>query len=231
METQTKKMLTENNFFTLIKKWTCKTTNSKEPPRFFKQSINLQDKIFAPYDELGSWMKHEKPQRIIPHFFISDQKQTCFAGDPAKHSDILDSCFAVFSPDYSVFTNAYTQFNNAMILLNRLIASYWQSLERYVILTLSWAGGDTYDTAFSNIEKNCVVAISTEGVSDWECFKNGFLELLKRIEPQKICWYGKIPNWAYDYYDSSDIIRIKKRHIAIKEKELASSVIIQPCLL
>jgi len=154
-------MMTENNFFTHIQKWSICKDKPQEPVMFFKQAFNLAEKTIVPYDELSSWKNDIHLEFLIPHFFIEDYKQTCFADNPLKHSEILDTCYAVFSPDYSVFVNGYSQFNNAMLLLNRLIASYWQRLGRYVVLTLSWAGKDTYDTAFSNIEKGCIVAIST----------------------------------------------------------------------
>ena len=223
-------MMTENNFFTHIQKWSVCKSDTTEPPKFFRQSFDLADKIIVPYDELLSWKNEVPLQNLIPHFFIDDNKQTCFADNPQKHSDLLDYCYAVFSPDYSVFTNSYSQFNNASLLLNRLIASYWQSIGRFVIITLSWAGKDTYDTAFSNIEKGCIVGISTEGVSDWECFKNGFLELLKRVEPSKIFWYDRIPEWVSNYYESENIIFMKKRHKAAKEREFEKLRKMQACL-
>jgi len=206
-------------------------SDTKAPPKFYRQVFELKNKIIVPYDELTSW-KNEMPiGNLVPHFFIADDKQVCFADNPQKHSDILDSCFAVFSPDYSVFTNVYSQFNNAALLLNRLIASYWQGMGRYVILTLSWANEDTYETAFSNIENGCIVAISSEGVNDWQCFKKGFLEMLKQIKPSKICWYDKIPDWVNGYFDIENIIPIKKRHIAAKEKRMHKLQSLHPVLL
>lgn len=223
-------MLTENNFFTHIQKWSCHNANAKRPPKFFKQAICLDKKIIVPYDELNSWKNENPLENLVPHFFIEDFKQVCFADNPKKHSDILNSCYALFSPDYSVFTNGYSQFNNASLLLNRLIASYWQGMGRYVILTLSWALEDTYETAFSNIEKVVVVAVSTEGVNDWKCFKNGFLEMLQKVEPTKICWYGKIPNWINHCFSLENIISIKKRYRAVKEKENEKLLKEQPVL-
>ena len=80
---------------------------------------------------------------------------------------------------------------------------------------------DTYDTAFSNIDKGSIVGISTEGVTDWACFKSGFIEMLKRIEPDYICWYDKIPSWVYEYYPENKIIKIPKRFEVVKEKVFA----------
>lgn len=108
-------MMTENNFFTHIQKWAVCKAVTTEPPKFFRQSFDLADKTFVPYDELSSW-------------------------------------------------------------------------------------------------------------------KNGFLEMLKRIEPSKICWYDRIPDWISNYYDIDSIIVMKKRHKAGKERKSEKVGKMQPCL-
>ena len=143
-----------------------------------------------------------------------------------RYSSLSEDCYEYsrqFSDDgfnlFNVDTFQYQIYYNDRMLLNRLIASYWQGLGRSVIITLSWARKETYNTAFSNIEKGCIVGIATEGVSDWECFEKGFLEMLERIEPSKICWYDRVPEWVSNYYDTENIIIMKKRHKAVKERE------------
>ena len=68
--------------------------------------------------------------------------------------------------------------------------------------------------------------IDNSFISDWGCFRSGFLEMLLRIEPSKICWHDRIPDWVRDFYSVEDIIRIAKRHTAVKEKEMRRV----PCL-
>lgn len=213
-------MMTENNFFTLCQKWRGFSQNAKIP-KFYRQNIDLRNKVFVPYDELEYVSKSVPLERLIPHFFIEDAKQVNFACNPDGHSELLDKVYAVFSTDFSVFTNTYPQFNNALLLLNRLIASYWQQKDRFVVITLSWAGKETFETAFSNIEKGSVVGISTEGVSDWICFKNGFLEMLKVVEPSVICWHGRILKWVSEYFSKEKIIQIQKRFKILHTRELA----------
>lgn len=212
-------MMTENNFFTLCQKWSG-FSDSKNIPKFFRQSFNVKDKKFVPYDELSAALKTEQLKNLIPHFFIDDKKQVCFAGNPEKHSEILDKVFALCSTDFSVFSNTYSQFNNAIILLNRLIASYWQQKGRFVILTMTWGNEETYGAAFSNVEKGSAVSVSTEGVNDWNCFKKGFLEMLKEIEPAEICWYGTVPEWIHKFYSLNDIVLIPKRFKRLQSKDL-----------
>ena len=70
-------MMTENNFFTHIQKWSVCKADTTEPPKFFRQSFDLAEKTIVPYDELSSWKNEEQLQNLIPHFFIEDYKQTC----------------------------------------------------------------------------------------------------------------------------------------------------------
>lgn len=213
-------MIQQNNFCTIIKKWGTIVQDRESPPRFFKQHFSLKDKFFIPYDELKTYCKVYKSENVIPHFFIDDSKQTCFASHPDAHSDLLDTVHALCSPDYSVYTNVFAEFNISQILLSRLIARYWQDKGRFVILSVSWSQANTFDIAFNNVEKGCIVAVSHIGVTDETCFKQGFIEMLKRIEPETICWYGAIPFWVDTFYETKNIIRMQKRFSFIQEKKL-----------
>lgn len=210
--------MTGNNFFTHIKKWGKFMEKTGNPPKFFKQIFSVDKKEFIPFDELRFRLKGDESKKFIPHFFIDDSKQTCFADNPDKYSNILDSTFAVCSPDYSVFLNVFPAFNNAVILLGRLVASYWQQKGHFVVLTLTWANEETFDMAFDNIEEGSIVAISTQGVSDYECFKRGFLEMLQRVKPSFICFHDKIPEWIYDVFPKDKITIIPKRHEQVKQR-------------
>lgn len=200
--------MTENNFFTLARKWAGFYKSNENPPYFYRQHIDLNNKDFIPFDELSAFSKKFPIKNCIPHFFIADEKQAGFA--------LISKSYAIFSTDFSAFANTFSEFNNAMILLNRLIASHWQQSDRFVIMTFSWGDERTYETAFSNIDRGIVAGISAEGVCDWGCFKSGFLEMLKRVEPSKICWYDRIPLWVYDYYPKENIISVPKRFNRIK---------------
>lgn len=205
-------MLTQNNFFTMIKKWGMAIKDLGNPPMFYKQSFDTENKQFVPFDELKSRIKNTHKKDIISHFFIQDNKQVCFISNPAVHKDILNSVYATCSPDFSVFLNVYPQFNNATILLNRLIASSFQQQDRFVILTLSWGNADTYNVAFDNIQRGSIVAVSTLGINDQQCFRLGFTEMIKRVSPQKICWYYKIPDWVKNVYLLENIVIMQKRY-------------------
>ena len=61
-----------------------------------------------------------------------------------------------------------------------------------VILTLIWGSKETFDFAFGNVEKGSIVAVSSQAVEGVNVFKKGFVQAVKTIEPQNICWYGNV---------------------------------------
>lgn len=78
---------------------------------------------------------------------------------------------------------------------NRLLGQFWQSEGLNVIPTISWSDESSFDFCFDGIAKNSVVAISTVGSFKNEeskkMFYNGFKEMVKRLEPNKILVYGE----------------------------------------
>lgn len=213
-----KEMMTANNLFTFIRKYGAQIKRMGCPPPFYRQVFDLTGKTFAPFDELKSRAKEAPLRCLVPHFFIDDSKQSCFVSNPFAHSDILDEVYAVISTDYSVYLDVPDELNNAVIFMNRFVASMWQQQGRYVILSVTWSGKDTYHAAFDNIEKGCAVSVSTCGVKNWNCFANGFKEMLLRIQPNRIYWYSRIPNWVYDVYPLENIVILEPRHKRAKRK-------------
>lgn len=214
-------MKTNNNFFTAMKKYGTEVDVLGNPPNFFRQIFDLNGKTFVPFNELKGRAKEIPIEQLVPHFFVADSYQTCFIGNPKAHRDVLDKVFATFSPDYSVFVNVYPELNNAIILFNRIIAAKFQQQGRFVILTVTWAGRETFDIAFNNIEEGCVVSVSTQGIKDWMCFQEGFKEMIRRIKPSKICWYYNVPAWVYEIYPKDNIIIMPKRKEWAKIKRLS----------
>lgn len=87
-----------------------------------------------------------------------------------------------------------------------------------VILTLIWGTKETFDFAFGNVEKGSIVAVSSQAVEGVNVFKKGFVQAVKTIEPQNICWYGNVFDWVADYYDVSKIVKMQTRTQLIRQK-------------
>ena len=75
---------------------------------------------------------------------------------------------------------------------SRWCGAYLQSNGVKVIPTLAWGGPETFWFCFDGVEKKSVVAVSTLGVrSEKDLFIQGYNEMLRRINPEKIICYGK----------------------------------------
>ena len=79
------------------------------------------------------------------------------------------------------------------------LAAYWQSLGINVIPTIAWSDHDSYKWCFDGEPIGGTVAISSVG-----CMKNrdanrlffdGYNEMLKNLKPEKIIFYGNVPDW------------------------------------
>ncbi len=194
-----------------------------ESPIFRKQYIDLNDKLFIPIDDLGLLQLSKNPEReVILHQFVKDSRQNKFVLNEKPPLDIFQKVYSVTSSDLSVDSlHSYEVFNLGNILKSRINAYRLQNeFDLIVILTLIWGEEQTYDFAFGNVEKGSVVAVSSQAIENLEIFKKGFIQAVKKIEPENICWYGKVFDWVSDYYDTSKIIQMQTRTQLIHRKQM-----------
>ena len=150
-------------------------------------------------------------ENYICHFYYDDFKFISAWREPEKYIDKLRKFKAVIAPDFSL----YTDFPRALQILacyrRQWCAAYWQSLGIDVIPDVIWGDKKSYDYCFLGLPKHSVVAVSTVGVSndlDWngqggDIFKDGYLEMMNRLEPTKVIFYGTMPSGL-----PGDIIRV-----------------------
>ena len=147
----------------------------------------------------------------IVHFYYDDFKFIQAWRDPDRYVERLRKFKAVISPDFSL----YTDFPRALQILScyrrQWCGAYWQSLGLDVIPDVVWGDEESYSFCFEGIPKHSVVAVSSVGVSndrDWngsagEMFRKGYDEMLKRLEPTKVIFYGTLLDGL-----GGDIIRV-----------------------
>lgn len=187
-----------------------------EPPPFYHEIIDPRGKLFVPVDDakLGFSLTDAPTRDIILHHFVHDSKQNRLVRNPMADAGLHGKVFAVTSPDFSVDSDAcWSCLNEGNILKSRICASRWQS-ERgeSVILTLQWGRDEeTFRWAFGNVERGSVVAVSTQGVADAAVFESGMRTAIDTIQPDFICWYGRIPGFMSGIYDDWRIVRMQKR--------------------
>lgn len=196
-------------------------SGKNEPPIFCHEYIDLNDKLFVPEDDfkLAQTLTSNTKENVILHYFEYDKNQNRLIINNNADRELHNKVFAVTSPDFSVDSNnCWSCFNEGNILKSRICAYRWQTeLEEPVILTLLWGSDSaTYKWAFGNVEKGSIVAVSSQGVEDLQTFENGIRVGIDMIQPDYICWYGRIFDFMSKYYDSHRIIKMQTRTELLK---------------
>ena len=71
--------------------------------------------------------------------------------------------------------------------------------------------------AFSNTEKGSIVAVSSQAISNPDAFEKGIRYGIDLVQPDYICWYGKVFDFMSKYYDCSRIVRMQTRTDLLQE--------------
>lgn len=146
------------------------------------------------------WNEVDDPENYIAHFYYDDIKFMQAWRDPDKYIEKLKKFKAVVAPDFS----SYTDFPIVLQILGayrrQWVGAYWQLHGIDVIPDCQWGNEETYKWCFEGIPKNATVAISSLGVKtnkdfngiEGELFKKGFDEMMNRLSPTTILWYGDV---------------------------------------
>ena len=144
------------------------------------------------------WKEIDNPQDYIAHFYYDDYKFISAWREPDKYVERLKQFKAVVSPDFSL----YIDFPRALQLLScyrrQWCGAYWQSLGIDVIPDVVCGDKESFAYCFDGIPKGGTVAVSSVGVkrdNEWnnksgDMFKAGYDEMMKRLEPTTILFYG-----------------------------------------
>lgn len=146
------------------------------------------------------WKEVEDPENYIAHFYYDDYKFISAWREPDKYIERLRKFKAVVSPDFSL----YTDFPRALQILScyrrQWCGAYWQYLGIDVIPDVVWGDKESFKFCFEGIPKHSTVAVSSVGVKndvewnnkDGDLFRAGFDEMMKRLEPTSVIWYGDL---------------------------------------
>lgn len=151
---------------------------------------------------------HKGNKDACVHFFIDDYQFQRLWNRPDDYITILQKFGCVMSPDFSL----YTDFPKAIQIYNHYrkhwLAAYWQMHGIKVIPTICWSDESSFEWCFDGEPIGGTVAVSSVGTQNnktaKELFLNGYNEMLKRLEPETIIFYGTIQKECY-----GNIIRVK----------------------
>lgn len=154
------------------------------------------------------------------HFFIDDYQFNRLWNSIDKYIDMLSQFKYVMTPDFST----YTDFPKAIQIYNHYrkhwVGAYMQESGIKCIPTISWSTPDSFEWCFDGELTHSCVAISSVGAANSkdkkELFLAGYNEMLKRLEPTQIIFYGKVPDEC-----KGNIIHIKQFSDRFSEAKIA----------
>lgn len=142
------------------------------------------------------------------HFFIDDYRFNRLWAAPNKYLPMLQQFRCVMTPDFSL----YTDFPKAMQIYNHYrkhwIGAYLQENGVSVIPTIGWSDESSYEWCFDGEPVHGAVAVSSVGTQQSkkskELFLQGYKEMVRRLEPETIIFYGIVPEEC-----KGNIVRIR----------------------
>lgn len=139
----------------------------------------------------------KKPESKAVHFFLDDYQFNRVWTDSDRYVEMLKRFKYVLTPDFSL----YTGFPKLLQIYNHYrkhwLGAYWQMHGINVIPTICWSDRDSFEWCFDGEPTQSVIAVSSVGtqnsVEKKRRFLDGYFEMVERLEPELIIFYGRVP--------------------------------------
>lgn len=154
----------------------------------------------------------DEPEIHGVHFFVDDYQFERVWQTPDRYLAMLARFQAVCTPDFST----YTDFPMAVQIHNHYrkqwLGAYWQEHGVRVIPTISWSDERSFAWCFDGCPVGGTVAISSQGTQadsqSRALFLLGFDQMIARLQPSAIIFYGYIPEECREF--KVDIIPVRQ---------------------
>lgn len=175
-----------------IQKYRFKGTGIYEIPQIHPQEYDNCEWIGFNY---AGRIKDRESKGI--HFFLDDYQFIRLWNNIDAYLEMLRQYKYIMSPDFSL----YTDFPKSLQIYNHYrkhwLAAYMQMHGIHIIPTICWSTADSFDWCFDGEPVHGTVAVSSIGTQmnqkKAELFINGYNEMLRRLQPEKILFYGNVP--------------------------------------
>lgn len=140
--------------------------------------------------------KGHQHAEAICHFFLDDYRFESVWNKPTAGLRRVQRFWAAITPDWSMFTDWPVIIQQWNCYRNRWTGRFWQENGVRVIPTVNWSDQKSYEWCFLGLPKDSVVAIAVPDgrrAKVQRLFREGFEEMIQRLEPRQIIIYGKIP--------------------------------------
>lgn len=145
------------------------------------------------------------------HFFIDDYQFQRIWNNPQLYIEMLKKYKFVCSPDFSLYMDMPKALQIFNTYKKQWLGCYFQQHGINVVPTVSWSDEASFDFCFDGIPTGSCVAVSSVGIwrnkESLNTFKIGYIEMIKKINPSKILFIGKVP----EEFQEDKIIHIDSR--------------------
>lgn len=175
----------------------------------------IQTKQFIPFN----YVKGCKcPEEKGVHFYLHDYQFRRIWDMPERYMLMLQKFDCVLTPDYSIYTDMPKAMQIYHHYKKQWMGAYWQANGITVVPTVSWSDDKSYSWCFDGIPKESAISVSSVGCMknqrNIELFLNGYQEMVRRLNPKQILFYGTVP----EQIDTTSVIQIRSFQEKFKGK-------------
>lgn len=143
-------------------------------------------------------MSCKDPEGKGIHFFLDDYQFVRVWNRIDDYMSVFERFGCVMTPDFST----YTDYPKALQIYNHYrkhwIGAYLQDSGIDVIPTISWSDRESFEWCFDGEPVGGSVAVSSVGClhskAKRELFLDGYAEMMRRLRPDKVFFYGRVPD-------------------------------------
>jgi hypothetical protein len=131
------------------------------------------------------------------HFYEDDYKFEKLWSNPERYLPLIKKFQGVISPDFSLYYDMPECMQVWNTYRGKALAHWLDKNGVEVIPNVRWGDERTFEVATLGVEKGKTIAVGTHGciktVEGRNMFINGFDYVVKKLQPQTIVVYGRMP--------------------------------------
>lgn len=132
--------------------------------------------------------------KTLVHVYTNDTINSRLVKRPFQYFQRISTAASFVSPDLSMYRVLPKVQRIFHTVVNRGVGAVLQSRGIDVIPNIAWSSSQDYSFCFEGVEQNSPVAISSHGKIrdsvDRQCFEHGVFELIERLNPNIVLFYG-----------------------------------------
>lgn len=129
------------------------------------------------------------------HFYLDDYQFERVWRNPRGYLPTLSAFKYVLAPDFSMYTDYPKIMGMYSHYKKHWCAAFWQAAGIKAVPSISWMDKESYEWCFDGEPERSVVSVSSVGCNVSKdtraAFNDGFREMLNRLEPTHIIFYGR----------------------------------------